>query len=320
MTEPTALELFRQAMAAARANDKPRTRLLLLDATRLDPANETAWQWLAGVAETPLEAVGAWEKVLALSPSSDRAKAGIRPVRLQAGIAAAKAKDVPTARRLLRAVVADDPANEHGWLWLASVCDSPREAMAHLKRVLGINPQNKAAKKGVEYYEAKLAKPTADGGPGSGTRTAGPPTDVMTPPAAATLAAREPVARKLLAIDASRTNRKLVGLTLADAGYVLLEAEDAAEAIDRIRDDGVPDLIVIDAKMAGMDVYEFCKLLRQHPDTRKLPVVLMTGVDSIVDKLRGKMAGVTVVVLKPLVPETLAARRPHARGLTGSGG
>ena len=318
MASPQALDLFRQAMAASRANDKPRTRQLLAEAVVHDPTNETAWQWLAGVAETPAEATAAFERVLALNPKNDKARSGIRPVRLQAGINAAKDKDIPTARRLLRAVVADDAGSELGWLWLASVCESPKEAMAHLKRVLEINPGNKSAKKGIEYYEVKLARLAAgESGPVSGMfRAGGPPTDRALPapsPAADTPApvpappAREQGPRRLLAIDASRTNRKVVGLTLAAAGFELTEAEDAVEAIDRIRDDGVPDLIVADAKMVGMDAYEFCRLLRQHPDTKKLPFVLVVPADSIVDKFRGKMAGVTASVVEPVHPETLAA-------------
>lgn len=307
MATPQALELFRLAMAAARSNDKPKTRVLLAEAVKLDPTNEPAWAWLAGVTESPSEAVAAWERVLVLNPNNDKAKAGIRPVRLQAGINAAKDKDIPAALRLLRAVVADDPDNEHGWLWLASVCDSPQEAMSHLQRVLVLNPENKSARKGVDYYEAKLAKAGTGVVPVSGVhRAGGPPANVATPTPPPVAAPQDVPPRKLLAIDASRTNRKLVGLAVG-GGYTLIEAEDAAEAIDRIRDDGVPDVVVADAKMRGMDAYEFCKLLRQHPDTKKLPVILLTGVDSIVDKLRGKMAGITATVFKPIHPETLAA-------------
>ena len=65
MTKTKPLELLREAMAALRAQDKPRTRQLLQEATRLDPKIETAWQWLAGVAETPREDMHALERVLA---------------------------------------------------------------------------------------------------------------------------------------------------------------------------------------------------------------------------------------------------------------
>ncbi|OWK42315.1 tetratricopeptide repeat protein [Fimbriiglobus ruber] len=176
-TQPGALELLREAMVAARTNDQPRTRQLLVDATRLDPNNETAWQWLAGVAATPLEATTAWERVLQLNPDHDKARAAIRPVRLKAGITAAKDKDVTLARRLLKAAVADDPGAEQGWLWLASVCETPQEGIAHLQRVLLINPANTTARKGIEYFQTKLKKA---GGQQSGRmRMTGPASGII---------------------------------------------------------------------------------------------------------------------------------------------
>ena len=315
MAQPTTVELFRQAMAASRSNDKSRTRTLLIAATRIDPTNEAAWQWLAEVAETALEATQAWDRVLSLNAKNQQAKAGLQLVRLPAGIAAAKGKDIPTARRLLRAVVADDPKSEQGWLWLASVSDSPVEATAHLKRVLILNPDNTAARKGITYFEAKIAKmshsslnlaamATAISPQTVVMRRQDSPTDLMPQldPADVEAALAEPY--KVLIVDSSRTIRKLVALMLSEPTYIVVGAEDADEAIESIRSEGVPDVIVVDAKLDGMEAHEFCKLLRQHPDTKRVPFILLAGVDNIVDKLRCKMAGVTSTVMKPLHPDT----------------
>jgi len=317
MTQLSAVELFRHAMAAARAGDKAKTRELLRQAVEIDPHSETTWQWLAGVMDDPLEATLAWEKVLALNPKNDKARTAIRPIRLQAGINAAKAKDIPTARRLLRMVVADEPKNEHGWLWLASVSESPREAKAHLERVLQINPNSKAAKKGIAYYEAKIAKLDA-GLPTSGVVSQSevarigkpaPDTVKVVEPGAATrqIVTRPPRETPLraLVVDGSRTYRKLLGMTLALEDFELLEAEDADEAIDRIREEGVPDLILIDGKISGLDAFEFCKLLRQHPETEVVPVMLLNGPASSIDKFRSANAGINAILKKPIHPETL---------------
>ena len=289
-------------------------------ATRIDPTNEAAWQWLAEVAETALEATQAWERVLTLNAKNPQAKAGLQLVRLPAGIAAAKGKDIPTARRLLRAVVADDPKSEQGWLWLASVSDSPVEATAHLKRVLIINPDNTAARKGITYFEAKIAKmsqsslnlaaaamATAISPQTVVMRRQDSPTALMPQPDPADVEAAlaeqaEPI--KVLIVDGSRTIRKLVALMLSEPTYFVIGAEDADEAIESIRSEGVPDVIVVDAKLDGMEAHEFCKLLRQHPDTKRVPFILLAGADNIVDKLRCKMAGVTATVMKPLHPAT----------------
>jgi len=318
MSQLSAVDLFRQAMAASRAGDKSKTRLCLLEAVRIDPNSETTWQWLAGVAETPLEATHSWEKVLQLNPNNEKAKAGIRPVRLQAGIDAAKAKDVPTAKRLLRAVVAGEPKNEHGWLWLASVSDTPVEAKAHLERVLYLNPQSKAARKGIEYYETKIAKQAAASAASESAHPKPIEVEAEQNDGDTLLDSAMPPPRRLpgepskaLVVDGSRTYRKLIGMTLALEGFTLVEAEDADEAIDRIRDDGVPDFIVLDSGIAGLDAFEFCRLLRQHPDTESVPVVLLNGAYGQVEKSRSKNAGMTAVLNKPIHPETLldAARQ-----------
>ena len=300
MSQPSAVDLFRQAMTASKAGNKARTRECLQEAVRLDPNSEASWQWLATVLDSPADATLAWERVLALNPNNEKAKAGIRPTRLLAGISAAKAKDVPTARRLLRAVVADEPKNEHGWLWLASVCDSPVEARAHLERVLALNPASVAATKGIAYYDGKIERLQAAAAERSGGAAA-PPPDAAGP-------------GRVLVVDPSRTYRKLVGMVAAVGGLTTAEAEDADEAIDRVRDDGVPDVVVLDARLAGMDAYEFCRLLRQHPDTESVPVVLFVAADAAPDKSRARAAGVTTTLAKPLQPEALLALlRLHAR-------
>lgn len=300
------IELLREAMAAARANDKPRTRALLVEVTRRDARNETAWQWLAGVAESPLEVVAALERVLALNPENEKAKAAIGPARLQAGITAAKAKDAPAARRFLRAVLAAEPRNEHAWVWLASVAESPAEALTHLERVLALNPENAAARKGVSHYKAVLAetpppKATVRNGEPVSART---PANIPVPkPPRAAPAPTPP--RTVLVVDDSRTIRKLVGMTMAEAGFRVVEAESGADAIDRIGQSGVPDLILLDVAMPGMDGYEFCRLVRHNPETSRVPVIMLTGKDGFFDKIRGRLAGTSAYLAKPLQPETL---------------
>ena len=310
MSQESAVDLFRQAMTASRAGNKARTRECLQEAVRLDPNSETSWQWLATVLDEPADATLAWERVLTLNPTNEKARSGIRPVRLLAGINAAKAKDVPSARRLLRAAVADEPKSEHGWLWLASVCDSPTEARAHLERVLSLNPASVAARKGIAYYDGKIDKQEAAAAERSSAsqRMLRPPEPVEVAPADS----GEP--RRVLVVDPSRTYRKLVGMVASVDGCTTLEAEDADEAIDRIRDDGVPDLVVLDARIAGMDAFDFCRLLRQHPDTESLPVVLLAAADAPTDRARDRAAGVTATLGKPLQPDALLTLlRQHAR-------
>jgi twitching motility two-component system response regulator PilG len=315
MTTTNVLNLLREATAAVRANDKPKTRLLLLEATKLDPRNETAWQWLAGVAESPAEAVFALEKILALNPGNEKARSAIGPARLQAGIAAAKAKDAPAARRLLRAVITADPRNEHAWVWLASVAETTAEALAHLNRALEINPENAAAKRGIQFYQSKLAK-AAEARAASGAET---PT-VSTAKAGTAVMPRMPDVTQpapppqpsVLVVDDSRTIRKLVAMTMSSAGFRVIEAEDGAGALESIRDSGTPDLILLDVAMPGMDGYEVCRQIRANPATKQVPVIMLTGKDGFFDKIRGRLAGTNAYLSKPLQPDALLqAVRKH---------
>lgn len=317
MSHAAALELLREAMAATRADELSRARELLHEATRLDPRNETAWSWLAVVAENSLEATTALERVVALNPHNEKARTSLRHHRLQAGIAAVRSKDIATARRLLRVVVAEEPGNEQGWVWLASVCDTPQEAISHLQRALTINPKNTAARKGIEYFQNKIQK---NSGPGDSSMTSGV-MRVMSPNASGRFSMPERTphptpapgvdvttpapARTILVIDASRTNRKLVGLTVALDGFRVIEAGDAAEAGDRVRENGIPDLIIVDDHLPDMDGYEFCSFLRQSPETSRVPVIMWAGKDGLFDKFRGRVAGIDVFLPKPLNPESL---------------
>ena len=298
MSQLAALDLLREAMTAARANNPGRTRELLIEVTRLDAANETAWQWLAGVAESPLEATAALEQVLLLNPKNEKARTALRPVRLQAAIAAAKGKDILTARRLLRTVVADDPNSEQGWFWLASVCDSPFEALSHLQRVLQLNPGNTAAKKGIDYYNNKLSRLSGTVPVAGNTRPGDPAVPLAMP-------ATPPPPRTLLIVDASRTIRKLVAMATAGDGFTVIEAADAEEAVERLHEHGTPDLVLADSAMTGMDGYEFCKVMRQTTAPKRVPFILFTAKDSLFDKLRGKMVGVDGELPKPFDPDDL---------------
>ncbi len=78
--------------------------------------------------------------------------------KLQQGIAAAKAGDRNTARRLLEEVVDSDPDNELAWIWLASAVTNLKERRACLQRVLQINPQNRRAQEALDKLNARIAQ------------------------------------------------------------------------------------------------------------------------------------------------------------------
>ena len=80
---------------------------------------------------------------------------------LEQGIAAARAGDKGTARRLLTRAVRRAPDSEPAWLWLSSVLDTPQGRAFCLRRVLDVNPENVPALKGLAALEAEMSAPAA---------------------------------------------------------------------------------------------------------------------------------------------------------------
>jgi twitching motility two-component system response regulator PilG len=67
----------------------------------------------------------------------------------------------------------------------------------------------------------------------------------------------------------------------------------------------MPDLVLLDITMPKMDGYEVCRQIRSNPESKDIPVVMISGKDGFFDKVRGRMAGTTAYITKPFGPETL---------------
>jgi twitching motility two-component system response regulator PilG len=296
VSHPRTLELLQEGIAAAKAGEKERARPLLRAAAALDEGNELTWLWLAGAAETPAEALSCLERVLALNPTHERARAAVGPARVQAGVEAAKAGDKSRARLLLRQATEQDPGNETGWLWLASVAEAPAEAIGCLERVLQINPENERARGGLERYQTLLASSNgASSSPPNGSAAA----ELVAP------SRRPPRLRTVLVVEESPALHELATETLEREGCRVFAANDGYEAIDVLRDKGAPDLIFLAVALPGIDGYQMCKLLRENPDTAGLPIVLLTNKDGFFSKMRARMCGATDCLPRPFETDDL---------------
>ena len=140
-----ATDLLERGMIAAKAGDKDRARRLLLELTSVDPDNELAHVWLASVARGQEEALDHLRRAWQLNPARSEVIESLKTMLLRLGIAAAEAGDDARARTLLEECCAVDPTYDRGWLWLASVAGSPRAAMGHLRKVLGLDPRHPLA-------------------------------------------------------------------------------------------------------------------------------------------------------------------------------
>lgn len=110
--------------------------------------------------------------------------------------------------------------------------------------------------------------------------------------------------KTIMVVDDSPTVRKLITGKLEKHGHTVVVAVDGMDALAKINEEK-PDLILLDVTMPRLDGYQLCKLIRQNPATKQVPVVMISGKDGFFDKVRGRMAGSTAYITKPFGPETL---------------
>lgn len=111
--------------------------------------------------------------------------------------------------------------------------------------------------------------------------------------------------KKILVVDDESRMRKIVSDFLTRAGYMIVEAEDGEEAVDKFYSDGKIDLILLDVMMPKMDGWEVCREIRK---ISKVPIVMLTAKSDERDELKGFEYGVDEYITKPFSPKILTAR------------
>lgn len=110
--------------------------------------------------------------------------------------------------------------------------------------------------------------------------------------------------KRILVVDDEAKLLKAVALTLRGENYDVTTASGGAEAIVSLSRT-VPDLIVSDIRMPGMDGFQLAKTLRQNPRTETIPIVFLTAKDERKDRLQSLRSGVDAYLTKPFDPEEL---------------
>ncbi len=114
------------------------------------------------------------------------------------------------------------------------------------------------------------------------------------------------MAKRLLVVDDDPGLLLAVSETLRVEGYEVKTARRGAEALTRIAE-LLPDLIISDIRMPGMDGYQLVRNLRANARTRLVPIVFLTAKDEIADRIQGFRTGVDAYLTKPFEPEELTA-------------
>jgi two-component system sensor histidine kinase/response regulator len=115
----------------------------------------------------------------------------------------------------------------------------------------------------------------------------------------------------ILIIDDISANVAVLAEHLGGHGFAVSVAQDGEEGITRAQF-GQPDLILLDVMMPGLGGFETCKRLKADPSTREIPVIFMTALSDIADKIAGYEAGGVDYVTKPFhTAEVLARINTH---------
>ena len=102
----------------------------------------------------------------------------------------------------------------------------------------------------------------------------------------------------VLVVDDDREIRQMLAILLQLHGFDTDEAEDGLIALQKIRQH-LPDIVILDVMMPNMDGIALCRLLRQRPETSRLPVVMLSGKAHPQAVEEGLAAGANRYLIKP---------------------
>lgn len=312
---------FQAGVAEATAGNLPQARAYFQQVLDQDATHEQAMVRLARLAENEREASKIWRRVLKLNPTNEEAQEALlqidsgggptpwhcplcghaqaQPVEqcptcgaylvLENGEALVhNAKlNVPQMERAIehysKLLMLSEDALTHQYLMLAHAnLRQFDQAMEHAEAAMRLKPLEQNARNHVNKLN-----------------------QIVRIVHASLEQTRRASAKHVLVVDDSPTVRQLAQTTLEKQGFRVTTAGDGAEAVNSIKTEGAPDLILLDLTIPGTNGYELCKYFRQFPATQKAPIVLLSGRDSIVDKIRGRLAGSSGFMTKPFQADSL---------------
>ena len=111
----------------------------------------------------------------------------------------------------------------------------------------------------------------------------------------------------VLVADDMEANRELLAGLLTAEGYRAICVEDGNRALEAVRQEAV-DLALLDVRMPGATGYSACLAIKSQPETRLIPVILVTSLTSVDDRIHGIMCGADDFLSKPVNKHELLAR------------
>ncbi|MDY6785582.1 MAG: response regulator, partial [Cyanobacteriota bacterium] len=116
-----------------------------------------------------------------------------------------------------------------------------------------------------------------------------------------------PPPESILVVDDVALNLRLLSQLLSELGYSVRIANNGRQAIESVRFQK-PDLILLDIKMPDIDGYQVCEILKSDNSTRDIPIIFLSALDEIFDKVKAFDLGAADYITKPFQFQEIAAR------------
>jgi len=112
---------------------------------------------------------------------------------------------------------------------------------------------------------------------------------------------------KILIVDDDLLSVKLLAAKLPRDQYETIVSYNGKDALEKVKEEA-PDLILLDVMMPGMNGFEVTATLKANPDTRDIPIILVTALDRMENKMKGLKAGAEDFLNKPVRTAKLLER------------
>ena len=114
------------------------------------------------------------------------------------------------------------------------------------------------------------------------------------------------MSKRILVIEDHEDNRRIMNDTLSAAGFEVIEAVTGDAGV-AMAESEIPDLILMDIQLPGIDGYEATRLIKAKPALRHIPIIVVTSYALSGDEVKAKEAGCDAYLAKPFRPRELLA-------------
>ena len=115
------------------------------------------------------------------------------------------------------------------------------------------------------------------------------------------------MSKRILVVEDQEDNRRILRDLLTSKGYEIIEAVDGEEGV-AMAGEHIPDLILMDIQLPGLDGYEATRRIKSNPDLAGIPIIAVTSYALSGDETKAKEAGCDDYIAKPYSPRALLAK------------